>query len=112
MRKPESMGRSTARLRLQRLQLALISVRQLFAESRRYVRESGAAKIGEQCGAVQGGGMARVRISRRVHFSSAHRLGRADWSQEKNEEVFGLCASPNWHGHNYELDVVIEGEVA
>ena len=55
--------------------------------------------------------MARVRISRRVHFSSAHRLGRDDWSQEKNEEVFGLCASPNWHGHNYELDVVVEGEI-
>ena len=56
--------------------------------------------------------MARVRISRRVHFSSAHRLGRADWSQAENEEVFGQCASPNWHGHNYELDVVVEGEIA
>ena len=56
--------------------------------------------------------MARVRVTRRLHFSAAHRLGRADWSQEKNEQVFGLCASPNWHGHNYELDVVVEGEVA
>jgi len=56
--------------------------------------------------------MARVRVSRRLHFSAAHRLGRADWTAEKNEEVFGLCASPNWHGHNYELDVVIEGEIA
>ena len=55
--------------------------------------------------------MARVRISRRLHFSSAHRLGRDDWPQEKNEEVFGLCASPNWHGHNYELDVVVEGDI-
>ena len=55
--------------------------------------------------------MARVRVSRRVHFCSAHKLGRADWSQQKNEEVFGLCASPNWHGHNYELDVVVEGEI-
>jgi 6-pyruvoyltetrahydropterin/6-carboxytetrahydropterin synthase len=55
--------------------------------------------------------MARVRISRRLHFSSAHRLGRDDWSQQQNEEVFGLCASPNWHGHNYELDVVVEGEI-
>ena len=55
--------------------------------------------------------MARVRVSRRLHFSSAHRLGRAEWSQEKNEEVFGLCASPNWHGHNYEIDVVVEGPV-
>jgi 6-pyruvoyltetrahydropterin/6-carboxytetrahydropterin synthase len=56
--------------------------------------------------------MARLRVSRRVHFSAAHRLGRDDWSQEQNEAVFGLCASPNWHGHNYELDVVVEGEVS
>lgn len=55
--------------------------------------------------------MARVRVSRRLHFSAAHRLGRAEWSQEKNEEVFGLCASPNWHGHNYEIDVVVEGPI-
>ena len=56
--------------------------------------------------------MARVRITRRLHFSAAHRLGRDEWSQQKNEEVFGLCASPNWHGHNYELDVTVEGEVS
>ena len=56
--------------------------------------------------------MARVRVSRRLHFSAAHRLGRADWSQAQNEAVFGLCASPNWHGHNYELDVVVEGDIA
>ncbi|MGH7470795.1 MAG: 6-pyruvoyl trahydropterin synthase family protein [Longimicrobiales bacterium] len=56
--------------------------------------------------------MARVRVSRRLHFSAAHRLGREDWPQSQNEAVFGLCASPNWHGHNYELDVVVEGEIA
>jgi 6-pyruvoyltetrahydropterin/6-carboxytetrahydropterin synthase len=55
--------------------------------------------------------MPRVRITRRLHFSAAHRLGRPEWSQEQNERVFGLCASPNWHGHNYELDVTVEGEV-
>ncbi len=55
--------------------------------------------------------MARVRVTRRLHFSAAHRLGRPEWSQERNEAVFGLCASPNWHGHNYELDVTVEGEV-
>jgi 6-pyruvoyltetrahydropterin/6-carboxytetrahydropterin synthase len=55
--------------------------------------------------------MARVRITRRLHFSAAHKLGRADWSPERNQQVFGLCASPNWHGHNYELDVTVEGEV-
>jgi len=55
--------------------------------------------------------MARVRVTRRVHFSAAHKLGRDDWSQSRNEEVFGLCASPNWHGHNYELDVTVEGPI-
>ncbi len=55
--------------------------------------------------------MARVRVTRRLHFSAAHKLGRDEWTQEKNEAVFGLCASPNWHGHNYELDVTVEGEV-
>ena len=55
--------------------------------------------------------MARVRVTRRLHFCAAHRLHREDWSQEQNREVFGLCASPNWHGHNYELDVTVEGEI-
>ncbi len=55
--------------------------------------------------------MPRVSITRRLHFSAAHRLGRPEWSQERNEAVFGQCASPNWHGHNYELDVTVEGEV-
>lgn len=56
--------------------------------------------------------MARVRITRRVHFAAAHRLGRADWDDARNAAVFGDCANPNWHGHNYELDVTVEGEVA
>ena len=56
--------------------------------------------------------MPKVRVTRRLHFSAAHRLGRPDWTQARNEAVFGLCASPNWHGHNYELDVTVEGEVA
>jgi 6-pyruvoyltetrahydropterin/6-carboxytetrahydropterin synthase len=55
--------------------------------------------------------MARVRVTRRLHFSAAHRLGREDWPAERNEAVFGLCANPNWHGHNYELDVTVEGEI-
>ncbi len=55
--------------------------------------------------------MANVKITRRVHFSAAHRLHRDDWSPERNEAVFGLCASPNWHGHNYEMDVTLEGEI-
>lgn len=55
--------------------------------------------------------MARVQVTRRVHFSAAHRLGREDWSEARNREVFGLCANPNWHGHNYEMDVSVEGEI-
>ena len=55
--------------------------------------------------------MPSVRVTRRLHFSAAHRLGRPEWSQERNESVFGLCASPNWHGHNYEIDVSVEGPV-
>ena len=55
--------------------------------------------------------MPRVRVTRRLHFAAAHRLKREDWSEEQNREMFGLCANENWHGHNYELDVTIEGEV-
>ncbi len=52
-----------------------------------------------------------VRATRRVHFSAAHRVFRADWSDERNAEVFGDCSNPNWHGHNFELDVTVEGPV-
>jgi 6-pyruvoyltetrahydropterin/6-carboxytetrahydropterin synthase len=55
--------------------------------------------------------MAKVRVTRRVHFSAAHRLGRPDWTQAQNTQVFGDCANENWHGHNYELDVTVAGEV-
>jgi 6-pyruvoyltetrahydropterin/6-carboxytetrahydropterin synthase len=55
--------------------------------------------------------MARVRVTRRLHFAAAHRLGRAEWDDARNVAVFGDCANPNWHGHNYELDVTLEGEV-
>ena len=52
-----------------------------------------------------------VRATRRVHFSAAHRVFRAEWSDERNAEVFGDCSNPNWHGHNFELDVTVEGPV-
>lgn len=55
--------------------------------------------------------MPRVRVTRRLHFSAAHRLGVDEWTPERNREVFGECAHENWHGHNYELDVTVEGEV-
>ena len=52
-----------------------------------------------------------VRATRRVHFSAAHRLFRSDWSDERNAEVCGDCSNPSWHGHNYELEVTVEGRV-
>ncbi|MDX9751832.1 MAG: 6-carboxytetrahydropterin synthase [Flavobacteriales bacterium] len=51
-----------------------------------------------------------VTITRRERFSAAHKLSRPDWSLEKNLAVFGKCANPNWHGHNYELWVTVKGE--
>ena len=55
--------------------------------------------------------MPRVRVTRRVHFSAAHRLHNPEFSEERNREIFGLCNNPNWHGHNYELDITVEGEI-
>jgi 6-pyruvoyltetrahydropterin/6-carboxytetrahydropterin synthase len=53
----------------------------------------------------------RVKVSRQAHFNAAHRLYRADWSFEKNQEIFGLCNNPNYHGHNYELIVSVTGAI-
>ncbi|NNF13040.1 MAG: 6-carboxytetrahydropterin synthase [Gemmatimonadetes bacterium] len=55
--------------------------------------------------------MSVVRATRRAHFCAAHRLHREEWSDERNREVFGDCSNPNWHGHNYVLDVTVEGPV-
>ncbi len=55
--------------------------------------------------------MPRVRVTRKAHFSAAHRLFQPDWTEERNREVFGDCSNPNWHGHNYEIAVTVEGEV-
>lgn len=53
----------------------------------------------------------KVTVSRRAHFNAAHRLYRADWSDERNEQVFGKCNNPNFHGHNYELIVGVTGAI-
>ncbi len=53
----------------------------------------------------------KVAVYRRAHFNAAHKLSNADWSDEKNMEVFGICSSPNFHGHNYEIEVKVVGEV-
>ena len=50
-----------------------------------------------------------VYVSRKEHFNAAHRLYRENWSDEKNKEVFGLCANQNWHGHNFEIIVTVKG---
>jgi 6-pyruvoyltetrahydropterin/6-carboxytetrahydropterin synthase len=55
--------------------------------------------------------MARVNVTRKLDFSSAHRLFRPDWSEERNREVFGDCSNPHWHGHNYEIEVTVSGEI-
>jgi 6-pyruvoyltetrahydropterin/6-carboxytetrahydropterin synthase len=53
----------------------------------------------------------RVTISRKAHFNAAHRLYRKDWTFEKNDQIFGKCNNPNYHGHNYELIVNVTGEI-
>ena len=54
--------------------------------------------------------MSRVAVFRREHFNAAHRLFNPDWDDAVNEQVFGKCALPNYHGHNYELEVKVTGE--
>ena len=53
----------------------------------------------------------KVTISRKAHFNAAHRLYRKDWSDEKNNSVFGKCSNPHFHGHNYELIVHVTGKI-
>ena len=51
----------------------------------------------------------KVTVSRKAHFNAAHRLYRKDWSDEKNQTIFGKCSNPHFHGHNYELVVHVTG---
>ncbi len=51
----------------------------------------------------------KVAVFRKEHFNAAHWLYHPDWSDEKNFSVFGKCANPNYHGHNYELEVKVTG---
>ena len=53
----------------------------------------------------------KVTVHRKAHFNAAHRLYNKEWSDEKNEEVFGKCNNPHFHGHNYELIVSVKGEI-
>lgn len=54
----------------------------------------------------------RVSVYRKEHFNAAHRLHNPAWDERKNDAVFGKCNNPNFHGHNYELEVKITGEPA
>jgi len=53
----------------------------------------------------------RISVYRKAHFNAAHRLAVSEWSEEKNSEVFGLCSNVYYHGHNYDLEVRVTGEV-
>ena len=52
-----------------------------------------------------------VSVCRVAHFNAAHRLYNKNWSSEKNDQVFGKCNNPNYHGHNYKLEVWITGPI-
>ena len=52
-----------------------------------------------------------VSVFRKSHFNAAHRLHNPAWDAEKNQEVFGVCNNPNYHGHNYDLIVKVSGEI-
>ena len=51
----------------------------------------------------------KVAVFRKEHFNAAHRLFNPAWTDEQNREVFGKCSNPNYHGHNYDLEVRVAG---
>jgi 6-pyruvoyltetrahydropterin/6-carboxytetrahydropterin synthase len=53
----------------------------------------------------------KVSVFRREHFNAAHRLYNSEWSDDQNTKVFGKCSLPHYHGHNYELEIKVTGEV-
>jgi 6-pyruvoyltetrahydropterin/6-carboxytetrahydropterin synthase len=53
----------------------------------------------------------KVSVYRKAHFNAAHRLHNPDWDAETNKRVFGKCNNPHYHGHNYQLEVKVSGEV-
>jgi 6-pyruvoyltetrahydropterin/6-carboxytetrahydropterin synthase len=55
--------------------------------------------------------MPEVIVTRRMHFNAAHRVHNPALSDEENERLFGRCNNPNWHGHNYMLDVSVAGPI-
>lgn len=55
--------------------------------------------------------MERAQLTRRATFAAAHRYWREEWPEERNRAVFGACANPHGHGHNYALEATVEGEI-
>ena len=55
--------------------------------------------------------MNKTTVIRKEHFNSAHRLHNPNWSNEKNLSFYGKCNNPNFHGHNYDLEVMVTGDV-
>ncbi|MEK7381455.1 MAG: 6-carboxytetrahydropterin synthase, partial [Gemmatimonadota bacterium] len=56
--------------------------------------------------------MPRCTVVRRLHFNAAHRLHNPARSDQWNRDTFGPCNNPNYHGHNYELELMVEGEIS
>ena len=55
--------------------------------------------------------MNKITVVRAEHFNAAHRLHNDNWSEKKNKAFFGKCNNPNYHGHNYDLEVMVTGEI-
>jgi 6-pyruvoyltetrahydropterin/6-carboxytetrahydropterin synthase len=53
----------------------------------------------------------KVSVFRREHFNAAHRLYNDQWTESVNTDVFGKCSLPHFHGHNYELEIKVTGEI-
>jgi 6-pyruvoyltetrahydropterin/6-carboxytetrahydropterin synthase len=53
----------------------------------------------------------KVAVFRKAKFCAAHRLYNPSWDNDRNDAVFGLCNNPNYHGHNYSLEVKVTGEI-
>jgi 6-pyruvoyltetrahydropterin/6-carboxytetrahydropterin synthase len=53
----------------------------------------------------------KVSVCRKAHFNAAHRLYNPNWSFEQNQKTFGKCNNPSYHGHNYNLEVWVKGEI-
>ena len=55
--------------------------------------------------------MRKITVTRRLRFNAAHRVYNPSFTDAENESTFGKCNNPNWHGHNYILDVSVEGTI-